>query len=178
MINVLFFASSPINTQLIRFDRESRQIRNSLSKSHLNLHLRIDAHLEDLVPSITEIEPTIVHFSCHGSPNGMYLTSENGTAKLINPLVLGNIIKRICPKVKIIVLNTCFSQSYADAIASAIDNVVFFPSSLGDEEAIIFSREFYRALAINKSVRDAYDIAVDTLKSHGCKVVHQIIIRN
>lgn len=174
MENVLFFASSPPNTPFIRFDSECREIRKSLYKSHLNLESRLDTHIDDLVPNIIELSPKIIHFSCHSSAEGMFLT-ENGVAKLINPRIFGRIIKRICSNTKIIVLNTCFSKFYADEIADSIDTVIFFPSELRDEDAITFSREFYCSLARKMSVKDAYDNAIKILKTSDCKIVHQII---
>jgi hypothetical protein len=60
--------------------------------------------------------------------------------------------------IRIVVLNACYSDVQARAIASVIDCVIGMSDAIGDEDAIAFSAAFYRALGFGRSVQTAFDL--------------------
>jgi len=56
------------------------------------------------------------------------------------------------------VLNACFSEPQAEAIAEHIDYVIGTREAIGDDTAIAFSIGFYRALAAARSVEEAFQL--------------------
>ncbi len=60
-------------------------------------------------------------------------------------------------KLKLVVLNACFSELQAKQIVKHVDFVVGMNDSVDDDVAAIFAAAFYRALGFGKSVRNAFD---------------------
>ena len=56
------------------------------------------------------------------------------------------------------VLNACYSESQAQAIAKHIDCVIGMSNAIGDEAAISFAAAFYQALGYGRSVQAAFDL--------------------
>ena len=69
--------------------------------------------------------------------------------------------------IRIVVLNACYSASQAEGIARVIDWVVGMKSAVGDDGARIFSVAFYQALAFDRPVQAAFDIAKAKLAALG-----------
>ena len=57
-----------------------------------------------------------------------------------------------------VVLNACYSQTQASAIAAHIDFVIGMSKAIGDRAAISFATAFYQALGFGKSVKTAFDL--------------------
>jgi hypothetical protein len=59
---------------------------------------------------------------------------------------------------KCVVLNSCYSEEQAAAIAATIDCVVGMSAAVEDRSAIGFSKAFYQALAYGRNVQEAFDL--------------------
>jgi hypothetical protein len=57
-----------------------------------------------------------------------------------------------------VVLNACYSQQQAKAIAEHIDCVIGMSEAIGDSAAISFATAFYQALAYGKDVQTAFEL--------------------
>jgi hypothetical protein len=57
-----------------------------------------------------------------------------------------------------VVLNACFSQVQAEAIARYVPYVLGMNQAIGDVAAIEFAKGFYGALFEGKSVKDAFEL--------------------
>src|SRR5690606_29035707 len=70
-ITVLFMASNPLNAQQLRLDEEAREIQEMIRKSdHRDSVLfktRWATRALDVIQAIKEENPTVIHFSGHGS---------------------------------------------------------------------------------------------------------------
>jgi hypothetical protein len=60
--------------------------------------------------------------------------------------------------IKCVVLNACYSEGQAQAIAEHIDCVVGMSSTIGDRAAISFAAAFYQALGYGKDVKTAFEL--------------------
>lgn len=68
---------------------------------------------------------------------------------------------------KVVVLNVCFSEPQAQAIARHIDCVIGTKQDIGDDTAIAFSVGFYQALAAGRSVEDAFQLGCAEIRMAG-----------
>src|ERR1043165_3884006 len=66
--------------------------------------------------------------------------------------------------IRTVVLNACFSEEQAQSISEEIDCVVGMTDEVGDQAAIVFAANFYRALGFGESVQSAFSQAVTAIK--------------
>jgi hypothetical protein len=60
--------------------------------------------------------------------------------------------------IKCVVLNACYSEKQARAIAQSIDFVVGMSKAIGDSDAISFASAFYQALAFGRDMKTAFEL--------------------
>lgn len=164
--SVLYLAANPEDKDLdlLRTDREFKAIREALSASGkrrdiiLQLpELALGRH--DLTKALHATEPSVVHFSGHGEgDDGILFEDEQGRARPVSTEALASVFRLFKHCVKVVVLNACFSEPQANAIADHIDYVIGTREAIGDDTAIAFSIGFYRALAAGRSVEDAFQL--------------------
>ena len=162
MIKVLFLASNPKNTQRLNLDEEAHsiteKIRAAKFRDVLELKTLWATRPDDLIQALLEHEPQIVHFSGHGSEMGeIVLMDDNGFEKTVDAKALRSLFTTLKDNIRVVVLNACYSEKQAQAIAEVIDCVVGMSTAIGDEAAIIFAASFYRAIGFGRSIKEAFD---------------------
>ena len=65
-------------------------------------------------------------------------------------------------------LNACYSEAQAQAIAKHIDCVVGMTTAVGDDAAIDFATAFYRALGYGRDVQTAFDLGTNQIALGAC----------
>ena len=83
-MRVLFLAANPKDTSMLYLDEEIRaitqKIRSSDYPDSLELVSKWAVRADDLLQSLNELRPHIVHFSGHGNSEGkIALLDDNGT---------------------------------------------------------------------------------------------------
>jgi hypothetical protein len=132
---------------------------------------------------LNELQPTIVHFSGHGSTGtagrslaqgephrdietprgaGIFLQDES-RSQYVSERALAKLIKSAAPSTRVVVLNACCSAPIAESLRHVVDCVVGMDGAVGDAAARSFAVAFYRALGNRRSVGNAVDQAVATL---------------
>jgi hypothetical protein len=96
-------------------------------------------------------------------PQGLVLEDDQGQAKLVGAAALAGLFELFQSQVKCVMLNACYSQMQAAAIHQYIDCVVGMNKAIGDQAAIRFATEFYKALATGSSFEFAYQFARNSL---------------
>lgn len=165
LTKILFVSADPTNAARLRLGEELREVRERLQLSLLRDQFElIERHCirpTDLTQAIFETDPDIVHFSGHGSSSGSLLfEGKDGKAFPISPAALEFTFGLFSDKIKCIVLNACFSQVQAEAIARRIRYVVGMRDRIGDAAAITFSVGFYKALMNRRSIEDAFQFGL------------------
>lgn len=94
---------------------------------------------------------------------GLVLEDDRGQAKLVGATALAGLFELFQNEVKCVMLNACYSQMQAAAIHQHIDCVVGMNKAIGDQAAIRFATEFYKALATGTSFEFAYQFARNSL---------------
>ncbi len=171
--SVLFCAANPEDQDLIRTDAEFKKIKEILARSSqgegITLHQpELAARANDLTRALPDTQPNVVHFSGHGGGDkGIYLEDEQGHSKPVAADALASVFRQFTHCIKVVVLNACFSEPQAEAIAEHIDYVIGTRQDIGDDTAIAFSAGFYQALAAARSVEDAFQLGCAEIRMAG-----------
>ncbi len=153
-IKILFLASNPSDAARLGLDKELREIQDRLDdKNKFELIQRSAVRPQDLLRKIVDNKPQIVHFAGHGMRTGeLCLEDEQRNTHRLRPEALAALFKLVSEHVKCVVINTCFSQDQANAIAEHIPFVIGMRKAIGDKAAIEFATGFYTALETDQSI--------------------------
>ena len=166
---ILVLAANPVDTPELDLDREVREINIGLERSRkrdeIVLKPILAARQIDVRRAMLDYEPNIVHFSGHGAgAQGIAFQGEGGGAELVNAEALAGFFRLFADKVTCIVLNACYSEAQAEAIAKYIPYVIGMNKEIGDKPSTDFAVAFYDALGAGKSVQFAYDLACNAIE--------------
>lgn len=181
---ILVLASSPTNEARLRLDKQMREIDEGLRRSQhrekFTLQQRWAVRPDDLRRALLDLNPEIVHFCGHGSgDDGLFLENDAGLAQLVPTEALANLFKRFATRgLECVVLNACYSEIQASAIAQHINYVVGMNSKIGDDAAIKFAVGFYDELGAGWSYEDAYNGGCDVIALQGIPEEHTPVFKN
>lgn len=169
---ILFLAADPSDASRLRLGQEIRDIRERLQlakmRDQFSLVERLSVRPGDVTQAIFDTEPQILHFSGHGTSEGeLCLENEVGQVQPVHPEALASLFELIAHQVRCVILNTCYSETQAKAIAEHVDYVVGIKGEIGDRAAIAFAEGFYKALGGGRSIEDAYNFGIVELKLLG-----------
>lgn len=113
--------------------------------------------LNDLQKLLLMYEPHIVHFSGRGGQLRRLLSDEAYVrAGDLNHQGLADIFALYKSHVRLVLLNSCFSEAQARSFSEVINYSIGVGKGIGEKAGLIFSSAFYRALGFGKSVREAF----------------------
>lgn len=163
MIKILFLAANPSDTTQLRLDQEIRSIDEKLRQSEFRERFEIRQHwavrVSDLQSCLLRHSPTIVHFSGHGSSESeIILEDDHGNSKPVSSHALSQLFSVLKDNIRCVVLNACYSEQQAQAIAKHIDCVIGMSKAIGDTAAISFAAAFYQALGYGRNVKSAFEL--------------------
>jgi hypothetical protein len=180
-IKILFLAASPSDQPRLGIDKELRDIDDVLQKAQerkFKLEYRGALRPGDISDAIFRVQPQIVHFSGHGKDTGeLCFVNDSGKAQPVPPDAIAGLFKQVADKINCVLLNACHSEAQAKAIAEHIRYVIGMNQTIIDKAAIAFSIGFYKALAANYSIENAYefgrvDIQLYNLPEHLKPVIY------
>lgn len=154
-------------SRYLRLQHEVREVQRSLRGAKYRdlvapLELRPAATVEDLVDAMNDVRPHLVHFSGHGSSEGVVLDDgdlENPGSLPVDFDLLARVLAATDSPPRVLVLNACQTLAGAEILLPAVPVVVAMADSIDDTAAIGFARRFYAAIASAQSVRVALDQA-------------------
>lgn len=160
---VLFISADPIDADRLRLGEEVREIQEKLKLSQLRdqfkLEQRFSSRPEDITQAILDTQPQIIHFSGHGTASGELCTENQlGRAHPIEPSALELLFEQFSHQINCVILNACYSEIHANAIAKHISYVIGMNESIKDKAAIAFSVGFYQALGAGKSIEESFKL--------------------
>ncbi|MCP4702213.1 MAG: glycosyltransferase family 4 protein [Gammaproteobacteria bacterium] len=168
---ILILAANPGNTERLRLDQEVNKIEKALKEAgsrRFQIISKWAVSFEDIYHALLEHEPAIVHFSGHGEgEGGIILEGDDGEAKPLDTNTLAKLFKLFAGSVEYIVLNACYSEIQARAIAEHIEYVIGMSDAMQDEAAIKFSAAFYAALERGKNAEFACELGCVAIQSLG-----------
>jgi hypothetical protein len=171
-ITVLFFASNPRDLLQLSLDEEVRSIKEMITKSRHRDVIKFEScwavRPGDILQHINEYQPTIVHFSGHGSSNDeLVLMDNNSNTKLISMDSIVQAMSVANENLKLVFFNTCHSKNQAHNVIEHIDCAIGMNTSITDEAAKIFSAQFYSSIGFGLSVDKSFNQAKAALMLEG-----------
>ncbi len=169
---ILILASNPRTTSALRLDEEVREIDAGLQRAKkrelFDLKQRWAVRVQDVYQSLLDFNPSIVHFSGHGTgDDGLVLEDEAGQVRLVEAVALAGLFELFANTIECVVLNACYSEVQAEAIAQHIPYVIGMSEAIGDQAAIKFATGFYSALGAGESVEFAYKLGCSVIQLDG-----------
>lgn len=158
---VLFLAANPIKKNILSLDEEIRaiteKIRMSEHRDSLDLISAWAVRPDDLLQTLNQHKPQVVHFSGHGTPDGqIMLVGKNGKPTPVTARTLQDLFTTLKDNIQLVVLNACYSEIQARAITRVIDCAIGMNAPVGDNAAILFAASLYRAIGFGRSIEDAF----------------------
>ncbi len=90
-----------------------------------------------------------------------------GKVKPVEPDALAAMFELFTQHINCVLLNACYSEIQAKAIADYIPFVIGMNDAIGDKAAIAFAVGFYKALAANRSIEEAYKFGCVEIRLQG-----------
>jgi CHAT domain len=173
---ILILAANPKDTSRLRLDDEVRAIKQRLRLAQGRDGFVVEAEWAvrtgDLQQALFDFAPQMVHFCGHGvGAGGLAFENAVGQAQLVSAAALANLFKLFKAQVECVLLNACYSEQQAMAIAKHIPYVVGMKQAIGDQAAITFADGFYGAVGAGRSIEDAFAfgcnrIQLETIPEH------------
>lgn len=169
---ILILAANPKNSTPLRLDQEVRDIdeglRRAKQRDRFALTQKWAVRPRDVQRAILDLNPQIVHFSGHGvDEGGLALEDETGQAKLVSTQAIAGLFELFADQIECVLLNACYSEVQAEAIAHHIPYVIGMSKDVGDTAAIEFAVGFYDALGAGKSIEFAYKFGCSSIRMAG-----------
>jgi hypothetical protein len=186
---ILILAANPKSTERLRLDEELKKIEQVLERSRrrdqFNLVVKWAVADDDLRRALLDHEPEIVHFSGHGigtgkggpgrdlvpvgqeGQGGLAFEDDTGQVQLISGESLSRLFELCSDHVKCVVLNACYSEAQANAIAKHIDYVIGMKQAIGDVAAVKFAVGFYDALGAGRDYEKAFEFGCSAIDLKG-----------
>ncbi len=169
---ILILSANPKGTTPLRLDEEVREIKEGLRRAKRREQFVIESaeavRYRDICRAILDFEPQILHFSGHGAgEEGLVFEDETGQEKLVDAEALAELFELFSDQLECVVLNACYSEVQARAIARHIDFVVGMNQVIGDRAAIEFAIGFYDGLGAGKSYEVAYKLGCNAIAVAG-----------
>ncbi|MBL8150974.1 MAG: CHAT domain-containing protein, partial [Blastocatellia bacterium] len=171
-IKILFLAANPSDTDPLKLDEEVRLIDEKLRLSKYRDRFDIKQHwavrVGDIQSLLLRHQPHIVHFSGHGSKAGEIILKDGlGNSGYVPVEALKNLFSILKDNIRCVVLNACYSEEQARAIAQHIDCVVGMSKSILDTSAINFAASFYQGLGYGRTIKESFDLGCNQIGLSG-----------
>ena len=165
---ILVLAANPKDTSRLRLDQEIREIENGLQRASKRDEFVLKqvwaVRRRDFRRAMLDLKPNIVHFCGHGSEDGIAFEDDNGSAQFVSAEALSGFFELFADTVECVVLNACYTEVQAEAIAEHVPYVIGMSKSIGDTAAVEFSIAFYDALGAGMSIEFAYKLACNSIQ--------------
>jgi CHAT domain len=163
VITILFVGANPLDGVRLRLDEEVREIDTALRQGALRDRFDLKQHwavrMLDLQQALLLHRPRVLHFSGHGSSaRAIYLEGEAAQSQAVSGALLARLLALFNRHLRCVVLNACYSEAQARAIAEHVECVVGMTTAVGDRAAICFAAAFYQALAYGADVQTAFEL--------------------
>ncbi|RLC83352.1 MAG: hypothetical protein DRJ03_17465 [Chloroflexi bacterium] len=160
---ILFLAASPLDATQIGWYQEFHDMHQALQRAEFGNQFDIwsfgEIRPSDLQTCLQKYRPEIVHFSGHGSKSGEIILEKRGGESHPVPVeALSKLFSILGGKVRCVVLNACYSEPQAQAIAKHVECVIGMSGEIYDGAAISFATAFYQALGFGNDVKTAFEL--------------------
>lgn len=171
-VTVVFFASNPLDQNELRLDEEVRAIKEMIRKSKhrdsIELKSEWAVRPRDVLQALNEYDPTIVHFSGHGSRKDQILFQDaQGNSRPVSLEAIVQTMVASSGRIRLVFFNTCYSEEQARSVVEHVEAAIGMSDSIGDDAARVFASQFYSSLGFGHSAKRAFDQAKALLMLEG-----------
>lgn len=175
-VKLLFLGANPTNTTRMSLGTEVSSIERRLQMGALRDRFDMQSDWAVTAGDLTQIllrrQPTIVHFSGHGTATGqLILEDDQHKAAPVPAAALTSLFRIFAAKgVLVVVLNACHSADQAKAIHQYVPCVVGISDTIPDHSAQAFSAGFYTGLVHGENIQTAFELGcvqIDLLGASG-----------
>jgi hypothetical protein len=167
---VLICYSNPLDTPRLRLDWEYRAIEMILQENGIdgsNVKRLHATTVEDIARALRDDKYTLVHFSGHGTEDGIILQSPTSNAsQLLTAANLAALLRARAGDLEGLVCMACFSAASIPVLVRAASYLITIQGDLPDDAAVEFVRVFYGSYFRSHSMRSAYELASFLLNTH------------
>jgi len=155
---------------LLDFDYEARALTQALTDAAdgANVDVQFDIATTDRLSAfLAKSESRVMHLSCHGHPDYLALENGFGGMQVLRVRDLKRFIGAGTGNLEVVFVSACHSKAAGKAFLDAgIKHVICCrqDDKFRDEGAIEFSRGFYRALALNNTLKQAFKMAREAVR--------------
>ena len=164
-----------------RCARSRGGLRRAREREQYEIDTAEAVRYRDIHRAILDYSPNIVHFSGHGAgEEGLMFEDERGHARLVDAEALAGLFELFADQVECVVLNACYSEVQAQALAQHINHVIGMSQAIGDRAAIEFAVGFYDALGAGRPVEFAYSLGCSAIRIAGIpeNLTPQLLTKN
>ncbi len=188
ILKILMLTANPANTTKLNLDKEYAEITQKLQETENSFKIILKKAVSgsEFKEFTQQEEPFILHFSGHGE-GGKYAgivvqNDDKNEEDLISINGLKSLFKLFKKrfKIKVVLLNACYTQAQAEVISAYVDYVIGTNVAIGDKVAGAFSRGFYFQLAndTGMNIEDAFDSGRAEAVMKGANEENFLIYRN
>lgn len=178
-VNILFLGANPdiilqdgTEKTKLKLEKETREIQEAITKSlnrdSIHFETRLAVRTSDLFQAINEVNPTIIHFSGHGTATGELVLQDNSDQpKFVDIEAIVKMIEASTDNLRLVVFNNCFSSLFAESVSEIVEASIGMNDTISDEAAIIFASQLYSAIGFGNSLEKAFNQAKSRLLLEG-----------
>lgn len=157
---ILFLAANPTDEARLQTDKEYKTIKDRIRGSSNRdsfefLSPEFGVTVEDLIRVMNQ-KPEIVHFSGHGSLDGIVIANDQNETQLMPTSAIERLFEQHQENINLVVLNACYSAEQAKVISEFGIYVIGMNVAIEDNAAISFAGGLYIGLGEGKSVEKAF----------------------
>lgn len=167
MKTILILASNPRKDLQLGYEIHALQniIKNSENLQKFSVVIDDAIAPQNIQRLFLEHKPRIVHFCGHGSgANGLLFVNSSGEEQPVRTQALSNLFKEFKDIIECVLLNACYSQVQANAIAQHIDYAIGMNQAITDDAAIFFAKGFYQALGQGKQIPQCFRLGKNAIE--------------
>lgn len=174
LLRILVLAANPKDTSPVSLEAECNllrdRMRDNAKAGNCELSFEWAARVKDLRQILEARRPHVVHFAGHGTQDGLCLEGEERKTQTLSKEQLASVFDVVRQDLRLLVLNACYSTQQVEKLATMVDYIIGSPNAIPDDDALQFSAQFYRSLAIGGTVRDAFYKAQGQVVAHAHSV--------
>ena len=174
-MTILFLSANPVRARRLDIEQEFRscelELKRAKFRDAITVINRNATHPDDLIRYVREYKPNVLHFSGHGSKEGIVLRSDTNKYQVVEGANLQQFLEG--RGIDLVVLNACYSDVQAQAVQNVVASVIGTTGVVDDEAARRFAVAFYRSLGEGLSVGEAFRDGRDAVGLHGLEDVFQ-----
>lgn len=147
--------------EMLDYEFERKHIWHSFQAAKRDIEVQFDFATTHRLRTAVTLGCRALHFSGHGHPQGLNFENGKGGLQFVKVETLKDLCVAGGSKLEFVFVSACHSKLAGEAFAAAgVPHVVCvkLDARLLDQAANEFTRAFYLALAVGKTVKDAFDI--------------------